>query len=179
MPLPVAHGLIGASIVIASRAWSSWRENWWPLLVGMVLAISPDFDLFFAWVLKYNIQIHGSFTHSIVFAVVLGFIGAGLAKDLNWRGIKTYTLIALSHGLLDVCTKKEFGGAQLLWPFSMRKIRLDLFSYYEFYPESGRQSLWLVLQEVVIISLREALVCLPVLLVVIWWKGYSRQPRVI
>jgi len=177
MPLPVAHGLVGASIVVALHKGFSWRKNWWPLLVGAILAVSPDFDLFLAWVLKYNIRIHGSFTHSILFAIALGLAGAWLAKEFNRRGVVIYILVALSHGLLDVCTKKEFGGAQLLWPFSTRKIRLDLFSYYEFYPELGRDPLGQILRDALTISFHEALFCLPVFLLVIWWKTNQYRDR--
>src|SRR5262245_15284221 len=133
MPLPVAHGLIGASVVAATRKEISWRESWRPLLIGAAIAIAPDFDIFFVWALKLNVQVHGGITHSILFSIVLGLLGAWLAREFNPTGIVVYTAAVLSHAVLDVLTKKEYGGAMLLWPLSSRMFRLEWFNYLNFF----------------------------------------------
>lgn len=175
MPLPIAHSLVGASIIVASREDFSWREDWWPLLVGAALAISPDFDLFFAWVLGYNIQVHGGPSHSILFAIPLGLLGALLARDFTRRGAVVYFLVALSHGLLDFLTKKDFGGAQLLWPFSSQKLKLGLFNYYEFYPAPGAQPLSQILEQALDVSYYEVMSFVPLFVAVVVWRRWRQH----
>lgn len=175
MPLPIAHGLIGASIVAASRRGGNWRKEWWPLLVGAGLAISPDFDLLFAWVFGISTIIHGGPSHSILFAIPLGMVGALLAREFNWRGLAIYFTVALSHGVLDFLTKREFGGAQLLWPFSSHKFRLGLFSYYEFYPAPGIQPLSEIVEQALNVSYYEVLTFVPLFVAVIVWKKWRER----
>lgn len=176
MPLPIAHGLIGASLVIAGREEFSWRAAWWPLLVGAVLAVAPDFDLFFAWILGYHARLHGGVSHSILFAVPLGLLGALLAREFTRRGVLVYFLAALSHGVLDFVTKKEFGGAALLWPFSSEKLRLGIFSYYEFTPAPGAQPLSEILEQALDVSYYEILTFVPLFVAVLIWN-HRRQRR--
>jgi membrane-bound metal-dependent hydrolase YbcI (DUF457 family) len=175
MPLPIAHGLVGASIIVASLEDFSWRENWWPLLVGAVLAVSPDFDLFIAHGLGYDEQLHGGISHSILFAIPLGMLGALLAKEFTGRGTLIYIAIALSHGLMDFLTKKEYGGAALLWPFSSHKFKLNLFNYYEFTAALGVQSFREVLDQVVNVSYYEALTFVPLFVAVLVWSRWRQR----
>ncbi|HMV49200.1 MAG TPA: metal-dependent hydrolase [Blastocatellia bacterium] len=175
MPLPIAHGLIGASLVIAAREEFSWRENWWPLLVGAVLAVTPDFDLFFAWTFGFSDRLHGGVSHSILFAIPLGLLGAPAAREFTRRGILTYFAIALSHGLLDFVTKKEFGGAALLWPFSSQKLRLGIFSYYEFTPAFKQQPLTEILEGALNVCYYEVLTFVPLFVAVLIWKNWRQR----
>jgi membrane-bound metal-dependent hydrolase YbcI (DUF457 family) len=175
MPLPIAHGLTGASIIVASREAFSWRADWWPLLVGAVLAISPDFDLFFAWGLGYSERLHGGISHSILFAIPLGMLGALLARDFTRRGIAVYFAAALSHGLLDFLTKKEFGGAALLWPFSSQKLKLGLFNYYEFTPAPGYQPFGEILEQALNVSYYEVLTFVPLFMVILFWSRWRQR----
>jgi hypothetical protein len=175
MPLPIAHGLVGASIIVASREDFSWREDWWPLLVGAVLAISPDFDLFIAWGLGYNQSLHGGISHSILFAIPLGMLGAMLAREFTRRGILVYAAAALSHGLLDFATKKEFGGAALLWPFSSHKFKLNLFNYYEFTPAPGFQPLIEILEQALNVSYYEVLTFVPLFVAILVWSKWRQR----
>ena len=71
MPLPVAHGLIGASIVAALLPLSRSRIAK-PLLLGAVLGISPDLDYALNWFRISGGGWHHGFTHSIPFAFVVG-----------------------------------------------------------------------------------------------------------
>src|SRR5215813_13299290 len=135
MPLPVAHGLLGAAIVATTRRKLSFRKDWLALLLGSTLAIIPDFDLILSWILGYSIKTHGGFTHSLLFSVAAGFLGCWLMREQTLRGFLTFTLATTSHGILDVITRKEFGGSALLWPFSSHKFRLGWFNYFEFYPD--------------------------------------------
>jgi membrane-bound metal-dependent hydrolase YbcI (DUF457 family) len=125
MPLPLAHGLIGASIVAITLPEASPVKNWKPLLLGAALSIAPDFDFFLAtsW--------HRGFTHSLIFAAVISlicFLAAGLA---NIRLAVGCAGAIFSHGLLDFATTKAMPGVELLWPFSTRRFGLGLIDYYQ------------------------------------------------
>jgi membrane-bound metal-dependent hydrolase YbcI (DUF457 family) len=175
MPLPIAHGLIGASVVVLSREGFSWRRDWRAVLLGATVAVIPDFDLFFSWVLGYGLKWHGGFTHSIIFSMVIGSLVVALMREGGTRDILVYTMATLSHGVLDVITKKEFGGSQLFWPFSPHRYRLGLFSYFEFYPDPATGAISSILARGLLISCYEALIFAPILVFVVWWKSRRKE----
>lgn len=122
MPLPVAHGLLGASIVAAVRRRPSKRAAL-PLLAGALLANAADLDFVLAFLLRSRAW-HRAFSHSLAFALVvcLGLLltfGRGRA-----RAALAYGLAYASHGLLDYATTKAGGGVELLWPFSSARYGL-------------------------------------------------------
>jgi membrane-bound metal-dependent hydrolase YbcI (DUF457 family) len=124
MPLPIAHGLLGASIVAAALPRPSPARNWKPLLLGAALASSPDVDYFLAtdW--------HRSFTHSILVAslISVAFVVAWWASNL--RLAIGCAGAVFSHGLLDFATTRTMPGVELLWPLSTRRFGLGLIDYY-------------------------------------------------
>src|SRR5262249_27623436 len=179
MPLPVAHGLVGATVVAAFRENFSFRKDWRALLLGAFLAVIPDFDLILSWILGYSIKTHGSLTHSIMFSLAAGFLTCRLTREKNVRGFAAYTLATLSHGILDVVTRKEFGGAALLWPVSWHKFRLGWFDYFKFYPDPDTEPVTVILRSALGVCRYEALIFLPIFLIVVWLKRWqdSREAR--
>jgi membrane-bound metal-dependent hydrolase YbcI (DUF457 family) len=124
MPLPIAHGLIGASIVAATLPEASPVRNWKPLLLGAALSISPDLDYFF------SIGWHRGFTHSLFFASVVSLMCFAALKFTNLRMAIGFAGAIFSHGLLDFATTKAMPGVELLWPFSTHRFGLGLVDYY-------------------------------------------------
>jgi membrane-bound metal-dependent hydrolase YbcI (DUF457 family) len=177
MPLPVAHGLIGASVVVLLRGRFSLRRDWGMMAFGAALGVLPDFDIFFSWVLGFGIKWHGSFTHSIFFAAVAGCVSAALRREGETRDIPVYAMATLSHGLLDVITRKEFGGAQLFWPFSQRTYRLKLFDYFEWYPNPFTDPLWAIFKRAFQISCYETLIFTPILAALLACRLWLNRQR--
>lgn len=177
MPLPVAHALIGASVVAASRGRFSLKRDWGTMAFGAALGVLPDLDIFFSWVLGFGIKWHGSFTHSIFFAAAVGCVIAALRREGEARDIPVYALATLSHGLLDVITKKEFGGAQLFWPFSSRIYRLKLFTYFEWYPNPFDDPLRVIFKRAFQISCYEALIFAPPLAALLMCRLWLNRRR--
>lgn len=69
MPLPFAHGLLGASVAAAVHRRPS-RRRYAPLVLGALLANCADLD--FALVaLAHDRSYHRGFTHSLAFALAL------------------------------------------------------------------------------------------------------------
>jgi len=177
MPLPVAHGLLGAAIVATTRRKLSFRKDWLALLLGSTLAIIPDFDLILSWVLGYSIKTHGGFTHSIVFSLAAGFMACFVMREKTVRGFTTYALATLSHGILDVVTRKEFGGSALLWPVSLHKFRLGWFDYFEFYPNPETEPIISIMRNALEVCRYEMMIFMPVFLIVVWYKRFIRAEK--
>ena len=125
---PLTHGLAGAAI---SYALFGRRLGRHAAAVGALAGIAPDIDTFVASKedpLLY-VEVHRSFTHSILFA----FIGS-LITALPWIWRKRFrhdwkyfwacALPAyLSHCFTDAATTY---GTQLLWPFSNHRFGWNL-----------------------------------------------------
>ena len=124
MPLPIAHGLLGASIVAAALPQASPARNWKPLLLGAALASFPDLDYFLAadW--------HRGFTHSLIFALLISVACVVARRAASLRLALACAAAVFSHGLLDFATTKTMPGVELFWPLSTRRFGLGLIDYY-------------------------------------------------
>jgi len=122
MPLPVAHGLVGAGVVALSHPRPTSR-HYLPLLAGAFFANCPDLDFILVWALSSGAW-HRAFTHSLSFAVLTSMSALILWGRAQAGRVPAYGLAFMSHGLLDYMTTKEGGGVKLLWPFSDERMGL-------------------------------------------------------
>lgn len=122
MPLPIAHGLVGASVVAAIHPQPA-RRFFMPLLAGAFLANAADFDFLLVFGLGFR-GWHRSFTHSIAFALAVCLMFALYFGRRRIREAAAYGLAFASHAFLDFVTTKEGGGLELLWPFSTERLKL-------------------------------------------------------
>ncbi|HUQ33546.1 MAG TPA: metal-dependent hydrolase, partial [Pyrinomonadaceae bacterium] len=123
--LPIAHGLLGASIVAAMLPdKSAPARNWKPLFFGAALASAPDLDYFL------KTSQHRGFTHSIIFALIVGCACFVIRGAANIRLTIGYAVAALSHCLLDYAATKAMPGVELFWPISTRRFGLGVVDYY-------------------------------------------------
>ncbi len=129
MALPVAHGLIGATVVLALHPVASIKRDWRLLLLGAALAILPDADYFFYLILGLGESWHRTFTHSIAFAIVAGIVAAAFLKTERRRMAVICFFATLSHPILDALTSRNQGGVQLFWPLYMERIRFGMINY--------------------------------------------------
>ena len=178
MPYPVAHGLLGATVIAASPADDSFRQNWKYLLIGAILAIFPDFDLLLAWGLRLGDDWHRSFSHSILFSIATGFLTAILAGQSRAKVAIIYIFAALTHPLLDLLPASDLG-VELFWPFSTHRYQFGLFEYPTFplnpHPKYFH---WAdTLAGLFRVSLRELALFAPLLLCVLLIKRRSVRRR--
>jgi LexA-binding, inner membrane-associated putative hydrolase len=125
MPLPIAHGLIGASVVAAFHSRPLGRRNWMNLSLGALLGVFPDFDYLLNWVRFQGRGWHHDFTHSILFAALMGWVAAAIVRRICWKDAAVYGAAMLSHPLLDyVFTQSR--GVELFWPFSNARHKLGV-----------------------------------------------------
>jgi membrane-bound metal-dependent hydrolase YbcI (DUF457 family) len=129
MPMPVAHGLLGASIVTAVHP-KPWRYYGAPILAGMVLANLPDLDLITVLFI-HSRGWHRTVTHSLLMATVMLLIFAFAFGRQHLREAVAYGFAYASHGILDFATTSTGGGVELLWPFIRHRFRLGWFGLSE------------------------------------------------
>ena len=129
MPLPFAHGLVGAGIVAALHPRPS-RRRFAPLLVGALLANCADLD-FVLVALAHDRSYHRGFTHSLAFSLAFCVAMLAVFGRARLREALAYGLAYASHAPLDYSTTKLGGGLELLWPFSSERFGLGLFGLSE------------------------------------------------
>lgn len=124
---PITHGLVG--IALSTLSGHSIQPND-PVILGCVLgAMLPDLDIITHLKGRLNYLLkHRGPSHSLV---SLSAMALGLSTVLylvfpttSWMMIFVWTLIGtMSHGILDLLNSY---GVQLLWPFSRKKISVDM-----------------------------------------------------
>jgi membrane-bound metal-dependent hydrolase YbcI (DUF457 family) len=129
MPLPVAHGLVGAAVVTAFHP-QPFRRNGLPLLVGAALANCADLD-FVLVLLTRDRSLHRGFTHSLAFSLLLTMTALAICGGTHLRRVLVYGAAYTSHGLLDYATTKFGGGVKILWPLSEERFGLRLWGMSE------------------------------------------------
>jgi membrane-bound metal-dependent hydrolase YbcI (DUF457 family) len=122
MPLPVAHGLLGASVIAAAHPQST-KRYFWPLLAGACLANVADFDFILVFVFQAKTW-HRGFSHSILFGLIVCLVLVLSFGRQHLREAIAYGLAFTSHGILDYLTTRSGGGVELLWPFSSERFVL-------------------------------------------------------
>ena len=94
---PIGH----FSIAVAFRR----KKGWLFLAFCMFLTILPDFD----YILGFT---HRTFSHSLVFAVITGYI-------ISRKYWLYFSSMIVSHSVLDMlCQDVPRNGVQFFWPFS-------------------------------------------------------------
>src|SRR5690242_21725734 len=127
MSLPVAHALVGGAISVAL----SPRRAPAALVTGALLGVCPDADYLLGRLHVLGWGWHHGFTHSVVFAVVVGATASWVLGLRGWRGVLACVLPVLSHPVLDYVVT-ESPGVALLWPATGQRYKLGIaeLSYY-------------------------------------------------
>jgi inner membrane protein len=95
------------------------------LAVSVVASILPDADVIgFKLSVAYSHQLgHRGFSHSVLFAILVGSLACVFAPQLKAQRLTAFMIVAFataSHGLLDMCTNGGLGIAYL-WPQSEQR----------------------------------------------------------
>jgi len=169
MAFPIAHGLLGATVLILT-AGDGKEINYKRIALGAFLGVLPDFDYLLNFLKIGGGGWHHGFSHSLMFALITGLIIAFVIRDFNLKTIFGLSLATASHGILDFFIT-ESKGIALLSPFTNYRFKLDLSSPidYRWADESKAQIVFNILQ----ICLIELIIFLPFLLIVIWFRQKS------
>jgi len=164
MPLPIAHACIGAGVATAIGPPSSDKNYSKLQLAAALLAVSPDLDFIFVWVLKWGPGWHRAFAHSLAFAAMVALLTA-FAFGTEWKRAALVLWAAMSsHSLVDLLTSRLAPGAELFWPFYSGRYSAGFVDYLDFSirVRGHLEFLFLFIK----ISLVEAIVFIPLLLAI-------------
>jgi inner membrane protein len=145
-----AFGHAFTAIAIGS-GYNDQSRNWKFLFIGIVCSVLPDADvLSFKFGIPYEaFWGHRGFTHSILFAVLLGLIATTLfyKSQLTTKKGLSYILFfifcTLSHGMLDAMTTGGLGVGFFLpfddtrYFFPWRPIKVSPIGASHFFSERG------------------------------------------
>ena len=162
--LPVAHGLLG-STMIASLASEPRSRNSRDLLLGALLGIAPDFDYAIHYVPGLGGGWHHGFTHSLIFGCLVGFLMSLCFGKGRLKATVIYSLAIISHPILDFFFT-ESRGIELLWPFTAKRFRLMIPSPIEY--EWSNSSLSAAIFDILKISFLELMIFGPIFVFVLW-----------
>jgi membrane-bound metal-dependent hydrolase YbcI (DUF457 family) len=166
LPLPIGHACISASAVVALKSDFSLKSDWKILTLGLLLSIAPDFDYALVWIFKLSNSWHRGFSHSLVFALVLGVSAAFIMKVDRICNVLIFTAAAASHTFLDFATSHTAeGGVTLFWPISSQQFALGLTRGFEI--SLSQTSGMEMIAHLVRASMAELAVFGPVLLIVL------------
>lgn len=163
VPLPVAHGLIGVSVVAVLRD-SAQTGRWKWLAFGAFLGVAPDFDFALNWLRISRGGWHHGFTHSIPFAIVVGLLTIIVLRQWKVRSFLVFSAAYMSHTLLDYMLT-ESRGVALWWPFTNHRYKLRLPNPIDY--TWSDDSLTQAASDLLKISFIELLIFGPILLAVI------------
>jgi len=133
MPFAVTHVLITIIVVELIRDYLIKDKKNFPLylvLIGGIVGLVPDIDLFLYWVLYIQFQIpllsvHRVFTHSVIWPAIF-LIGAYFAYFKRNKKI-TYLFLVIVIGLvIHVILDSITGYTFPLAPFTYKQFGLDL-----------------------------------------------------
>ena len=136
-------------------------------MTGALLGICPDFDYALNWLRISGGGWHHGFTHSILFAVILGLITASVLGGRKARSVALFSAAAASHTLLDFMIT-ESRGVALWWPFTDQRYKLRMPNPIDYTWSDA--SLWGAATDVLRISLVELMIFAPILLAVVLVK---------
>ena len=166
MPLPVAHGLLGASVAAALQPSSEpryWRNVW----VSAFLGICPDFDYALNWLRISGGGWHHGFTHSFLFAICLGLFTALILREIKIRSVIIFGSAAVSPTLIDY-VMTESRGVALWWPFTDHRYKLRFPNPIDYTWDDATVSR--MVTDLLRISLIELMVFGAIFLMVVWIK---------
>lgn len=124
---PITHGLIGVALSTLSGHTLQLND---PVVLGCTLgAMLPDIDIIAHRKGRLNYLLkHRGASHSLIaltgMALCLSTALYYVFPSTTWTTVFLFTLLGtMSHGVMDLFNSF---GAELLWPFSRKKITIDM-----------------------------------------------------
>ena len=182
MPYPVAHGLMGAAVVALLGESGPPARRAAGIAAGAFIGILPDFDFALNYLAPRSDRMgwHHGFTHSFVFAIVVGVL---TSLALGYRSVRMMAVFSLaigSHTILDFLFT-ESRGVALFWPFTEERYLMGTTGSLYQGLRSGERGTRLgspIAKRLVALVI-EAMVVLPMLLAALLWRKWlARTGRV-
>jgi inner membrane protein len=141
VPSSFSHAIAGVAIATPFRLRVAYARFW---VFAILCATIQDVDYLWSWrIPRWNSMLaHRGITHSFAFAIAMAAVVAWLGfAGSYWRGFRlrlflAFTLVGLSHGLLDSLTVHA-GGIAFFAPFSAARF------FFPWRPLAGPQAGWI------------------------------------
>jgi len=122
MPLPLGHSAIGFATHSLISNDKGCFNKWRVAIFIVILSNLPDIDVLLGLVLQNNgSAFHRGPTHSILFALILGFVASKSSKlwsQIPLISFKTCFMLILSHVVADYFLTNS--PVSFYWPFEVR-----------------------------------------------------------
>jgi inner membrane protein len=149
MPSPIAH--LGAGYAIyrfyKHRLPQDHKRFWkFPLQLVMVVGLSmiPDLDVIPAIIFRDMKAYHNNFSHSLLLAIPVAFLIAGIFHRIYPSNFWLWFAISLVsydlHVIMDALTAER--GVMMLWPLSQNRFVSPIRIFYGLHWGLGWFSLW-------------------------------------
>ena len=121
MPLPIGHSAIGfATHSLISNDKANFNK-WHMAIFIIILSNLPDMDVLFGLILQNNgSAFHRGPTHSILFALIMGYIASKSSKIWSYIPVisfKSCFMLILSHVVADYFLTSS--PVSFCWPFEV------------------------------------------------------------
>jgi len=171
MPFPLGHTAIGLTTYELNGQKATPSQRLWVFLFVLLLSNLPDFDMLVGLVMTGNADaFHRGPSHSLLFAVVMGYAASKIAKRL-------FVVPPLSFGL---CTALIF--SHVIADLVFTSAPVSLFWPFEVHFSTGTSSLGDVFHGIFFTSVRDIgifLGCMLIIILIRWLKTTEIGRRVI
>jgi membrane-bound metal-dependent hydrolase YbcI (DUF457 family) len=149
MPSPIAHLGVGYAIYrhYKHKLPMDQRHFWKiPLQMIMVTGLSmlPDLDVIPAIIFRDMKAYHNNFSHSLLFAIPVAFLTAGLFHRIYQSNFWLWLLVCLIsyelHIVMDALTAER--GVMMFWPLSQNRFVSPIRIFYGLQWGLGWFSIW-------------------------------------
>ncbi|HIH42152.1 TPA: metal-dependent hydrolase [Candidatus Woesearchaeota archaeon] len=159
----IAHIIIPLIFFEAIRHYLSDEKQFprYIVLVGGIAGLLPDIDIPLSWLASFilgrEINFHGYFTHTILFALVFFFLfvvyyfirRSKISKNINHSHAPLIFLVISIGIMFHLVLDCSFGGYSFFWPFSDANYCLALIPHELAVPlDAIMLVVWLVHEEV-------------------------------
>jgi membrane-bound metal-dependent hydrolase YbcI (DUF457 family) len=121
MPLPLGHSAIGFATHSLISNDNGRFKKWQVAIFILILSNLPDIDILIGLILQNNASVfHRGPTHSIFFALAMGFIASKFSKfwvQIPVMNFKTCFILIISHVFADYFLTDS--PVSLNWPFEV------------------------------------------------------------
>lgn len=149
MPSPIAHLGAGYAIYrLYKHHLPQDRRHFWkfPLQLVMVMGLSmlPDLDVFPAVIFRDMEKYHNNFSHSLLFAIPIAFLVAGIFHRTYGSSFWLWFLVCLVsydfHVIMDAFTSER--GVMMFWPLTEARFASPVKLFYGLQWGLGWFSIW-------------------------------------
>ena len=157
MALAVTHVILTIVLLDIFRHYVFGKRNFprYLLVIGGIAGLLPDLDVIFTWFYHLftnsSLNLHGTFTHSLLFPLAFVVIALVLQYKKNLKYARIFYVIAVGwtlHAFLD-CLFLDYRLKNFFWPLNLKNFCPNWgINQYSIHIDAIILVLWLVHEEI-------------------------------